>query len=107
VVRSWFAAWATDADQFEYMSENFKTNTEVKERCRAYMKSKMVELSALPFECPITNAKYHIPWPECWVFEVIKRRKHEWRKQEGKKKGKLLIRRFQFQDSESFDTISI
>jgi hypothetical protein len=90
VVRSWFATWATDSLIYEYMNENFKKNTVVKEQCRAYMKTKMVELSPLPFECPITHAKHHIPWPEYWVFDVIKRRKHEFRKQD-KKTGKAII----------------
>ena len=92
VVRSWFAAWKTDQVIYAYMNENFKKNTQVKEQCRAYMKSKMAELSPLPFECPITHAKHHIPSPEYWVFDVIKRRKHEFKKQD-KKTGKVLFPR--------------
>ena len=104
---SWFATWATDPVIYEYMSENFKTNPVVKEECRAYMKSKMAELSPLPFECPITHAKHHIPWPKYWVFDVIKRRKHEFRKQD--KKTGISLFHFSYQifhsEATSFETV--
>jgi hypothetical protein len=91
VVRSWFAAYREKPDLYEYMAVDYKTNTEVKERCRAYMKSRMGELSPLPFECPITHAKHHIPWPEHFVFEVIKHRKHEWRKYQSRMKKGIVL----------------
>lgn len=85
IVRSWFAAYSTNQELYEYMDADYKTDTEVKERCRRFMRTKMSELLPLKFFCPETGAKHEMPWPEYYLFEVIKNRKHEWRKTVTKK----------------------
>lgn len=88
IVRSWFAAYSTNPELYEYMDADYKTDTEVKERCRRFMRTKMSELLPLKFFCPETGAKHEMPWPEDYLFEVIKNRKHEWRKTISKTKMK-------------------
>lgn len=80
VIRSWFAAYKTNPDLYSYMNTDYKMNTEVKEKCRAYMKTKMGELSPLHFKCPDTGSAHEMPFSEDHVFDLIKNRKQEWRK---------------------------
>lgn len=90
-VRIWFSTYQTNKEIYQYLSADFKSNTEIKEKCRLYIRSKMHELVPLKFVCPQTGAKHEMPWPETFLFEVVKNRKHEWRKANAKNKEGTVI----------------
>ncbi|CAM6091426.1 unnamed protein product [Calypogeia fissa] len=86
IVRSWFAQYLTNEEQHEYLRADFTANPEIKERCRRYVRSRMEELVPLKFVCRETGAEHEIPWPEEFVFDAVKNRKHEWKKTNPKRK---------------------
>lgn len=85
-LRDWFAGTDHDEELYEYMAADYKIQTDVKEKCRAYMRRRMTELVPLPFTCSTTGAVHHIPWPESWLWHRVLLRKHEWRKGQKEKK---------------------
>lgn len=85
-VRLWFSSYATDKEIFDYMNADFKSDTKTKEKCRLYIQRRMPELLPLTFECPKTGSKHEMRWPEDFLFQVVKNRKHEWRKQHARDK---------------------
>lgn len=79
-MRSWFSSPQSQADQLQFLTADFKKNTDVKERCREYVKTKMKELKPLLFECPTTGSTHRIAWPYEFVYECVLSRRHEWKK---------------------------
>lgn len=79
-VRNWFAHYQVNEEQHEYLRTNFTSNTEVKERCRQYMRSRMKELLPLTFVCPETGSKHEMHWPEKFLFQVVLNRKQAWKR---------------------------